>query len=315
MSDRRIHQARAALARAEQQWKIQVSCLSGGIDGVIARGFGGVPLANHISIGGIAPVGLHEVICGHDDCAASLLAWYLAHLDEPGHHPAQKPIFWVRQRRALDQGGFYALSTPHGVSGHETSDRDMSGSGLSNSDRPGGDMLVGDTAADAVHLGHACHSGHRPHPLMMVADQQMTALWTGEEVAKSGQVRSIIIETTDYDLTTARRLQLACEAGGTRMIILRPASRQGRLPPSSAWTRWQITPTAKPTESENVNSENITTRADQNDPTGNHHYLSLIGGRGVRPGSWKVKTDAATFSLSMADPLEKRLSDDQHIHA
>ncbi|MEQ8285905.1 protein ImuA [Thalassospira sp.] len=269
MSNKRIYQARATLSRAEQQWKGQVFCLSGAIDELIAHAFGGDFLPDHISIGGITPVGVHEVVCGHDDCAASLLAWHLATLTPLGTNgamPAQqsrdtpsKNIFWIRQRRALDQGGFYALSLPK----------------------------------------HALKSA----PLMMTVDQQSTALWTCEEVAKSGQVSTVIIETTDYDLTTARRLQLACESGGTRIIVMRPAPRNGHLSPSSAWTRWQITPQRQL----QLNRQTI--------PTGNDHHLSLIGGRGVRPGSWKVKTDAATFSLSVADPLENRLSQDQPIHA
>ena len=209
---------------------------------------------------------MHEVVCGHDDCAASLLAWYLATLglsdpihDQKSPNTPSKSVFWIRQRRALDQGGFYALSLPR----------------------------------------HAL----KPEPLMMTVDQQSTALWTCEEVAKSGQISTVIIETTDYDLTTARRLQLACESGGTRIIVLRPAPRTGHLAPSSAWTRWQITPQSQHHPS---NRQTI--------PTGNDHHLSLIGGRGVRPGSWKVKTDAATFSLSVADPLENRLSENQHIY-
>jgi protein ImuA len=143
---------------------------------------------------------------------------------------------------------------------------------------------------------------------MMSVDQQDTALWTCEEVAKSGQVGAIVIETTDYDLTTARRLQLACEKGGTRIIVLRPAHRG--LGTSSAWTRWQISPVAQ----RHIHSiQEQQTPSDQNShiatspSTGNIHQLSLIGGRGVRPGSWKVKADAATFSLSVVDPLENRL--------
>ncbi|NIY77317.1 protein ImuA [Thalassospira sp. HF15] len=267
MSEERIHQARAALARAEQHWKVQVSCLSGGADGVIARAFGDTFLGDHISIGGLAPIGLHEVLCGHDDCAASLLAWYLATVSGPDAASPEVPkgIFWIRQRRALDQGGFYALSLPM--------------------------------------------AAMKPEPLMMAVDQQATALWTCEEVAKSGQVHAVILETTDYDLTTARRLQLACESGGARIIVLRPLARDGRIPTSSAWTRWQITPVNA------LSSPGPSTGR----PTGNDHYLSLIGGRGVRPGSWKVKTDATTFSLSVADPLENRLSadipKDRHAHA
>ncbi|MCC9625665.1 protein ImuA [Thalassospira sp. MA62] len=338
MSDRRLHQARTALARAEQQWKSQVSGASGATGGVIPRVFGGLDLSGHISIGGLASVGLHEVMCGHDDGAASLLAWYLAVLPQPNDRmntgfaqsarqsaaqqiPSSqhlspsttamtatetetktktkmetatvaamatvmppdiptKPVFWIRQRRALDQGGFYPLCLPQYRSD--------------------------------------------PDALMLTVDQQQTALWACEEVARSGQVGTVLIETTDYDLTTARRLQLACESGESRIIVMRPAPRSCTfghhrgLPPSSAWTRWQISPDIP-------NSKDAQTHATPSyiDPTGNYHHLSLIGGRGVRPGSWKVKTDAATFSISVADPLENRLSrtttaataTKQHAHA
>lgn len=249
MSDRRLHLARAALQRAEKQWKGQVTCLPGGVDRIIRRAFGGVDLAHHISIGGIAPVGLHEIMCGHDDTAASVLAWYLARLsigDQTG-----KSLFWVRQRRAIDQGGLYPLSLP---------ETDM--------------------------------------PVMMVVDQQATALWTCEEAAKSGQIASIIVETTDYDLTAARRLQLACEAGHTRLIAIRHMRSDGKTIASSAHTRWRITPDAP--------------NATKHSTTGNRHILSLIGGRGVRPGSWRMQIDATTFSLSVADALENRLPPDRY---
>lgn len=245
MSDRRLHLARAALQRAEKQWKGEVTCLPGGADRIIRRAFG-IELAHHISIGGIAPVGLHEIICGHDDTGASVLAWYLARLsigDQTG-----KNLFWIRQRRAIDQGGLYPLSLP---------------------------------GEDA--------------PIMMAVDQQATALWTCEEAAKSGQIASIIVETTDYDLTAARRLQLACEAGHTRLIAIRHMRSDGKTIASSAHTRWRITPEAV-----------------KHSTTDNRHILNLIGGRGVRPGSWKVKIDATTFSLSVADALENRLPPDRY---
>jgi protein ImuA len=231
---------------------------------MISHAFGAMPLSPNISLGGIAPFGLHEVICCHDAGASSILAWYLAQIapGKPEQELGRRSVFWVRQRRAIDQGGFYHLALP-------------------------------------INLDAGVH------PLMMVVDHQATALWACEEVARSGQVASVILETTDYDLTVARRLQLACESGGTRIIVLRPVARNGRIPTSSAWTRWQITP---------VNALPSTGR-----PTGNDHYLSLIGGRGVRPGSWKVKTDATTFSLSVVDPLENRLrttaSEDRYAHA
>ncbi|MDG4719744.1 MULTISPECIES: ImuA family protein [Thalassospira] len=250
MLSERLHDARVALVQAEKQWKANIACLSMGAGDVISTAFGNMELSGNISLGGFSSIGLHEVICLHDAGAASILVWYLAQLDtaKPEANPMGRSIFWVRQRRAIDQGGFYHLALPI--------------------DRETGSQS-----------------------LMMVVDQQATALWACEEVAKSGQVASVILETTDYDLTAARRLQLACEAAGTRMIVMRRASRNGRLMPSSALTRWKIEPVS----------------SSQQNMTGNIHQLSLIGGRGVRPGSWKVKADAATFSLSVVDPLENRL--------
>ncbi|WP_085585300.1 ImuA family protein [Thalassospira mesophila] len=119
--------------------------------------------------------------------------------------------------------------------------------------------------------------------IMMTIDQQQTALWACEEAAKSGQITTIILEATDYDLTAARRLQLACEAGETRLIVLRYHRAGQNIAPSPAWSRWQI----KPQET--------------------YRKLSLIGGRGVRPASWKVNIDEATLLVSVADTLENRL--------
>lgn len=258
MPAQRLNDARAALAQAEKQWRGSVACSVDAESRVIAHAFGDIPLSRNISIGGFAPIGLHEVICGHDMGAASVLAWQLAQIGsgKPDVKPVHRSVFWIRQRRAIDQGGFYHLALP------ET-------------------------------------SVTRPRPLMLTVDHQVTALWAGEEIAKSGQIASVILETTDYDLTAARRMQLACEAGRTRMIVLRRAlPHAGRLMPSSALTRWKIEPAL----------------GTQQNMTGNIHYLSLIGGRGVRPGSWKVKADATAFSLSVVDPLEDRLSQKQPIY-
>lgn len=246
----RFVEARGVLARAEKSYRRNAGCLAVASNAVLCRAFGGLSLSRNVSIGGIASVGLHEVICAHDGAGASVLAWYLANLttDAGMEQVESKPVFWVRQRKAIDQGRFYHLALPASASG------------------------------DAV-------------PLMMTVDQQEKALWACEEAAKSGQIASIILETTDYSLTAARRLQLACEGAGTRMIVLRRGSASGRLMPSSALTRWKIEPALDAAQ----------------DMTGNIHHLSLIGGRGVRPGSWKVKTDATTFSLSVVDPLENRL--------
>jgi protein ImuA len=245
----RLDEARAVLAQVEKQWKGQVACPPGAAGGVISHDFGGMPLSRHTDAAGILSVGLHEVVCGHDDGAASVLAWQLAQMGEQRCEAAfgGKSVFWIRQRRAIDQGGFYHLSLP----------------GLAL----------------------------EPPPLMMTTDQQVTALWACEEVVKSGQVASVILETTDYGLTAARRLQLACEKAGTRLIVLRKAQPTRRLAPSSALTRWKIEPSGD-------RKANM---------TGNIHHLSLIGGRGVRPGGWRVEVNATTFSISVVDTMENRL--------
>lgn len=262
MSIERLNTARAVLARAEKLCKGSGSGLPDQSGCMISHAFGAMSLSPNISLGGIAPFGLHEVICSHDVGASSLLAWYLAQIDpgKPERELGRRSVFWIRQRRAIDQGGVYHLALP--------------------------------MCADAGSQSR-----------MMVVDQQATALWVCEEVAKSGQFVSIILETTDYELTASRRLQLACEVAGARIIVMRHASQSGCLMPSSALTRWKIEPVSGAVQNR----------------TGNIHHLSLIGGRGVRPGSWKVKTDATTFSLSVADPLENRLSadipKDRHAHA
>lgn len=243
----RFGDIRDIFLQPEQLRNQQLSCFQ---SDAIPYLFESLSLASNISIGGFAPVGVHEVFCRHDAGGSTVFAWHLANLpDEKSPERFEcNSTFWVRQRKAIDQGRFYHLALPASASG------------------------------DAV-------------PLMMTVDQQEKALWACEEAAKSGQVASIILETTDYSLTAARRLQLACEGAGTRMIVLRRGSASGRLMPSSALTRWKIEPACDAAQ----------------DMTGNIHHLSLIGGRGVRPGSWKVKTDATTFSLSVVDPLENRL--------
>ncbi|KJE35899.1 protein ImuA [Thalassospira sp. HJ] len=252
MLTERLNEARAALIRAEKICRGPNAGFPAQAGQVASHAFGAMPLSSNINLGGIALFGLHEVICDHDAGASSILAWHLAQIDQgkPEGKPARRSVFWIRQRRAIDQGGLYHLSLP----------------------------MLSDAGAQS---------------LMMVVDQQATALWACEEVAKSGQVASIILETTDYELTASRRLQLACEAAGTRMIVMRRASQGNRIMPSSALTRWKIEPASGAARNR----------------TGNIHHLSLIGGRGVRPGSWKVKTDATTFSLSVVAPLENRLPD------
>lgn len=268
----RLQQARAALLRAERQWQGSAACVHGGRPALITRAFGDIDLTTYFSAGGLMPTGLHEIMTEHHDSAASALAWHIASLTadmKTGHgktapnqnnmawaanstngtSPKPATILWVQQRKALDQGQVYAPA------------------------------LFAPSHMEASAARHT----HHPDLVMMNIDQQQTALWTCEEAAKSGQVGNIILETTDYDLTTARRLQLACEAGSCRLIVLRHHRAGQKIAPSPAWSRWHIT------------------------AHGIYRKLSLIGGRGVRPASWKVYIDEATLLVSVAAPLENGL--------
>ena len=254
----RLQQARAALLRAEKQWQGHAACVTGGQSALIKQGFGRIDLTQHFAAGGLMPTGLHEIMTEHHDSAASALAWDMTRLSAQirpsdkgtalsNNHNKPVPILWVQQRKALDQGRVYA------------------------------------PALFAAPTNGAMQTKAQPDLIMMNIDQQQTALWTCEEAAKSGQIGNIILETTDYDLTTARRLQLACEAGSCRLIVLRHYRAGQKIAPSPAWSRWHIT------------------------PHGIYRKLSLIGGRGVRPASWKVYIDEATLLVSVAAPLEDRL--------
>jgi protein ImuA len=271
MSNRRLDQARAALRRAEKQWKGSLANPSGGTDRVIRHAFG-IDLAPYFSLGGLMPVGLHEVMTAHDDGAASALACALARLRAANIASPAKPgtVLWIRQRRAIDQGTLY---TP---------------------------AILGDMHRPDWHAPLSEDQKSTPHPkdlgdlVMMNVDQPQSALWACEEAAKSGQVPTVIVEITGYDLTAARRLQLACEAGGARLIALRRWHPGHGIAPSPAWSRWRI--------------EGLPARTGgRGFERGNDRNLNLIGGRGVRPGRWRVSLDDATLSLSVADALENRL--------
>jgi hypothetical protein len=100
--------------QAEQIYRGPGSGLPDQAGHVISHAFGAIPLSSNISFGGIAPFGLHEVICDHDTGVSSILAWYLAQIDQgkPEEKAARIPVFWIRQRRAIDQDGLYHLSLP-----------------------------------------------------------------------------------------------------------------------------------------------------------------------------------------------------------
>jgi len=117
--------------------------------------------------------------------------------------------------------------------------------------------------------------------IMVEARQRRDVLWAFEEILASGQAACVIAETGQVDLTAARRLQLASERGRSLAVALcrsGPSTKAGAAPGNSvARTRWRVG----------------TCR--------DGWQLELMGGRGVRPGEWKVrpKIDATAFSLHL----------------
>ena len=118
--------------------------------------------------------------------------------------------------------------------------------------RAGGPVLWCERTG-AGGTGRACHFGHRLYPpgcvplglqpqhlLMVECRNQVDALWASEEALRSGAVRMVVLESTEaVDLTAARRLQLAAEAGGG--LGLMTGMGPGPVFPAAA-SRWRAEP-------------------------------------------------------------------------
>lgn len=83
--------------------------------------------------------------------------------------------------------------------------------------------------------------GLQPHHLLMVICRNQTdALWACEEGLRSGAMGMVVLETTGViDLTAARRLQLAAEAGGGFGLVV--GMGHASVFPAAA-SRWQASP-------------------------------------------------------------------------
>ena len=97
--------------------------------------------------------------------------------------------------------------------------------------------------ADDLYPPGLIRFGLAPADLVQVrAQRRQDRLWALEEALRSGAVAVAVAELDPIDLTAARRLQLAAEAGGTAGVLLHRA-RAGRpviLPASPALTRWRV---------------------------------------------------------------------------
>ncbi len=81
--------------------------------------------------------------------------------------------------------------------------------------------------------------GLSPADLVMVrAPRPSDALWAMEEALRCPAIAGALLTLSDIDLTAARRLQLAAEAGGALGLLLRPDTEEPG--PSAALTRWRV---------------------------------------------------------------------------
>jgi protein ImuA len=159
---------------------------AGGQGGVVA--FGLAAIDRLLPGGGLARIGIHEVIAGRGvgaGFAASLVGRLAAEGD-------RRPVLWVARQAELYGAG----------------------------------------------LGRF---GLAPERLLLVgAAHEAEILWAMEEGLRSRAVAAVVGELHTLDLTAARRLQLAAEAGSGTGLVLRPDDTT--VGTGAACSRWRVQP-------------------------------------------------------------------------
>ncbi|NMJ43936.1 hypothetical protein GWK16_22000 [Roseomonas sp. JC162] len=139
--------------------------------------------------------------------------------------------------------------------------------------RAGGTVLWIAPEPDAWPPGLA-RFGLSPAQLVLVrAPHTQDALWAMEETLRCPAVGAALLVTGELDLTAARRLQLAAEAGGVLGLLLRPD--EDNAAPTAALTRWRIGAAPSATNSPH----------ELGDPA---WTLDLLRCRSGRPKSWQA---------------------------
>jgi protein ImuA len=135
--------------------------------------------------------------------------------------------------------------------------------------------------------------GLSPAELVLVqTPRRQDALWAMEEALRCPGVAGALLVLDGIDLTAARRLQLAAEAGGALGLLLRPDGAEDGA--SAALTRWRVAAlsgTAQGTGSAH----------DLGDP---RWQLDLLRCRGGRPQSWQVTWRGAAERLDLDEATE-----------
>ena len=140
--------------------------------------------------------------------------------------------------------------------------------------RAGGTVLWIAAEPDAWPPGLA-RFGLSPADLVLVqAPRPVDGLWAMEEGLRCPGVAGALLVLRDLDLTAARRLQLAAEAGGAVGLLLRPDVEETGA--TAALTRWRVGALAG---TGGAGSHGL------GDP---RWQLDLLRCRGGRPESWRV---------------------------
>lgn len=193
--------AKATLSALRQRIAAIEATAEGAGDGLAAAGPGRIALdrdrVDAALGGGLARGALHEIhaATGADNIAASGFSLALA----AAAAPAGRPVVWVRQDYAAQEGG------------------SLDGDGLA-----------------ALGLD--------PAALILVRLRDpLSVLRAGGEAARCPALGAVIVEPWGepkaLDLTVQRRFQLAAEATGVTVFLLRPGARPK---PGGAETRWQV---------------------------------------------------------------------------
>jgi protein ImuA len=158
--------------------------------------------------------------------------------------------------------------------------------------RAGGTVLWIAPDPDAWPPGLA-RFGLSPAQLVLVrAARAQDALWAMEETLRCPAVGAALLVAGAIDLTAARRLQLAAEAGGVLGLLLRPD--EDNAAPTAALTRWRIG--AAPSDSASPHAIG--------DPAWN---LELLRCRGGHPATWRATWHGAELVTEEgATPARRR---------
>jgi len=149
--------------------------------------------------------------------------------------------------------------------------------------RAGGTVLWIAPEPDAWPPGLA-RFGLAPADLVLVqAPRRAEALWAMEESLRCPGVAGVLLLAETVEMTAARRLQLAAEAGGGIGLLLRPAGSVDAA--TVAMTRWRV---------------DALPGAGGAQALGDPRWrLSLERGRGAQPQSWDVTWRVATERLEV----------------